>query len=87
MKEKCEQDSVDTDDQIDEEKLITQLIEKKKKKLEEQKALGIDEDTLGNGTADGAKDASHATDPLMNDIMDDSHTNLNMNETSRQSAT
>jgi len=89
MQEKCDQDQTQVEDQIDEEKLIRRLIEKKTKELEEKKLLPSEKDTKNDISGDISMNTGNRF-PLNSTVtqeLSDSQSNTNMNEASRRSLT
>jgi len=89
MQEKCDQDQTQVEDQIDEEKLIRRLIEKKTKELEEKKLLPSEKDTKNDISGDISMNTGNRFPPnsTVTQELSDSQSNTNMNEASRRSLT
>lgn len=88
MQEKVDQDQAQGDDQIDEEKLIKNLIEKKTKELEDRKLMPSESITQNEMSGDISMKTSNMqmnTQIFNAQDMSDSASNLNMNESSKRS--
>lgn len=92
MQEKVDQDAQVVEDHIDEEKLIMQLIEKKKKELEERKNTPVPENNTASVSNIDQSDAKMQESNYQNRSvsqtrgrdLSESMSNTNLNETSRQ---